>query len=96
MLDEEGKFPILVNKEMVVLEDMSDESDQQKVLDLVKKHVQYTDSPRGQYVLDNWPQIASKFVKVMPLDYKRTLAAMHKTHEASGKPAAELQGAARG
>jgi glutamate synthase domain-containing protein 3 len=47
-------------------------------------------------VLDNWPQIASKFVKVMPLDYKRALAAMHKTHEASGKPAAELQGAARG
>jgi glutamate synthase domain-containing protein 3 len=66
------------------------------VLDLVRNHVRYTQSPRGQYVLDNWPRLISKFVKVMPTDYKRALAAMHKIHNASGNPAAELQGAARG
>jgi glutamate synthase domain-containing protein 3 len=96
VLDEEGKFPVQVNKEMVELEDLSDESDQQKVLELIQNHVRYTDSSRGQYVLDNWPQLISKFVKVMPTDYKRALAAMHKQHNASGAPAAELQGAARG
>jgi glutamate synthase (ferredoxin) len=96
VLDEDDKFPILVNKEMVELEDLSDEADQRTVLDLVRNHVRYTQSPRGQYVLDNWPRLISKFVKVMPTDYKRALAAMHKIHNASGNPAAELQGAARG
>jgi glutamate synthase domain-containing protein 2/glutamate synthase domain-containing protein 1/glutamate synthase domain-containing protein 3 len=96
VLDEKGTFPVLVNKEMVELEDLSDESDQQKVLELIQNHVRYTDSARGQYVLDNWSQLISKFVKVMPTDYKRALAAMHKQHNASGTPAAELQGAARG
>ncbi|HEY4311256.1 MAG TPA: glutamate synthase large subunit [Pirellulales bacterium] len=94
ILDEEGGFPTLVNMEMVELESLDDVEDQKVVLDLVRKHVQYTASARGQYVLDNWEQLISKFVKVMPLDYKRALAGMKKA--AAGKAAGELEEVAHG
>ncbi len=57
VLDEQGKFPPLVNREMVELEDLSDPSRSADRLDLVRKHVEYTDSARGRYVLDNWDQL---------------------------------------
>ena len=99
VLDEQGRFAKQVNKEMVDLEDLSDPGDQQAVLELVRKHVEYTDSPRGRHVLDNWPQIVSKFVKVMPKDYKRALAELKKANELAasrGAPVGELQEVANG
>ncbi|HEX7375652.1 MAG TPA: glutamate synthase large subunit [Pirellulales bacterium] len=78
VLDEHGTFPRLVNKEMVDLEKVVDAEDKQTLHDLIRKHVEYTDSPRGQYVLDNWPRLIAKFVKVMPQDYKRALAEIKK------------------
>jgi glutamate synthase (NADPH/NADH) large chain len=33
-------------------------------------------------ILDNWSKYESKFVKVMPKDYKRVLAAIKKAKEA--------------
>jgi glutamate synthase domain-containing protein 3 len=35
--------------------------------------VQYTHSPLGQRVLDDWKAKLGRFVKVMPVDYKRIL-----------------------
>ena len=78
VLDEHGTFPRLVNREMVELEELTDLEDLQTVHDLIRKHVEYTDSARGRYVLDNWPRLTSKFVKVMPCDYKRALAEIKK------------------
>ena len=43
------------------------------MLTLVRKHVEYTGSTRGQWVLDNWDDVVGKFVKVMPTDYKLAL-----------------------
>ena len=94
VLDLEGVFPTLVNREMVELEALDDADDQKAVLDLVRKHVQYTASTRGQFVLDNWERLIPKFVKVMPLDYKRALAGMKKA--AVGKAAGELEEVAHG
>ena len=82
VLDVDGTFPALVNKEMVEIEDLSDPADQQTVLDLVRKHVEYTSSSRGRWVLDNWPVAASKFVKIMPSDYKAALKAMEEETQA--------------
>jgi glutamate synthase domain-containing protein 3 len=80
VLDLEGEFPSLVNKEMVELEDLIDAEDIDTVLTLVKKHVKYTGSERGQWVLDHWDEVVSQFVKVMPSDYK---VAIQKLKEAS-------------
>ncbi|MFB3145776.1 MAG: hypothetical protein ACE1ZO_01505, partial [Nitrospirales bacterium] len=41
---------------------------------MVENHVRYTGSRRAQMVLDSWQAMLPKFVKVMPVDYKRVLA----------------------
>jgi glutamate synthase (ferredoxin) len=96
VLDEKGTFPRLVNMEMVALEKLN-EDDEQELQHLVGRHVEYTGSPRGKDVLNRWSELKSKFVKVMPTDYKKALEAMHKEKlAATGMPAGELAGVARG
>jgi glutamate synthase domain-containing protein 3 len=73
VLDLEDRFKSLVNMEMVELEDLSHPADQDTALNLVRKHVQYTGSARGRWVLDHWQQAIGKFVKIMPTDYKAAL-----------------------
>jgi glutamate synthase domain-containing protein 3 len=82
VLDLDGTFPPLVNKEMVELEDLSEPADQDTVLTLVRKHVQYTHSRRGQWVLDNWKDAMGKFVKIMPADYKLALKKLEEEAQA--------------
>jgi glutamate synthase (ferredoxin) len=82
VLDLDGSFPQLVNKEMVELEDLSDPADQDTVLNLVRKHVQYTGSTPGRWVLDHWDAAVAKFVKIMPADYKLALKKLQEEAQA--------------
>ncbi|MBA4017103.1 MAG: glutamate synthase large subunit [Pirellula sp.] len=96
VLDRNGSFPVRVNKEMVELESMTP-ADEKEVLRLIRRHAEFTSSELATEVVENWDTLKSKFVKVMPVDYKRALAEMHKEKEAaSGKPAAELAEVSRG
>ncbi|MDQ3335084.1 MAG: glutamate synthase large subunit [Myxococcota bacterium] len=63
------------NLEMVDLESVVDESDLWLLYGLVEDHVRFTGSPLGRRVLDNWEHLVARFVKVMPIDYKRVLQA---------------------
>ena len=40
---------------------------------MITKHVANTDSSRGKEILDNWKTSLKKFVKVMPIEYKKAL-----------------------
>ena len=84
VLDVDGTFPPLVNMEMVSLEELSDPDDQETVLRLLRRHVEYTLSKRGQWVLDKWPKLIGKFVKVMPNDYKAALQKLAEEAKANG------------
>jgi glutamate synthase (ferredoxin) len=95
VLDERGTFKKLVNTEMVEFEDMSNPDDQQQLLTLVRNHVRYTGSTRGQYVLDNWERLLPKFVKIMPTDFKRAMAEM-KAQQMKQQQAGVLQGVGHG
>jgi glutamate synthase (NADPH/NADH) large chain len=44
---------------------------------LIERHFKYTGSTRARYLLDNWAQARSHFVKVFPSEYKRALGEMH-------------------
>ena len=48
---------------------------------LIENHRRYTNSARAQQILANWEKYLPKFVKVMPVDYKRALIAMRAAHE---------------
>jgi len=43
---------------------------------LIQRHLLYTGSERARRVLENWAAYLPKFVKVMPLEYRRALAEM--------------------
>ncbi len=72
VLDEAGDFAQRCNQEMIFLERMN-EADAELVMAMIQKHVYYTHSERGRYVLAHWDMLAPHFVKVFPKDYKRML-----------------------
>ena len=43
---------------------------------MIQEHLDATGSERARAVLRRWDEMAPKFVKVMPKDYKRMLRAM--------------------
>jgi glutamate synthase (ferredoxin) len=81
VLDEKGDFAGRVNMEMVEMEDLADDEDQRMVRELVQKHYEYTQSTRARYVLNHWKELLPKWVKVMPVDYKRALEVMKQEKE---------------
>ncbi len=74
VLDREGDFPEKVNRGMVSTFDTLDERDRSMLRRLIENHVAYTDSDRGQYVLDNWEDELDNFVKVLPDAYAEIIA----------------------
>ncbi|MGH9577827.1 MAG: glutamate synthase subunit alpha, partial [Terriglobales bacterium] len=74
VLNEDGKFEQRCNLGMVELEPVSTVEDKKILRDMIEKHMRYTGSRKAKKVLDAWDAMLSKFVKVMPVDYKRVLA----------------------
>jgi glutamate synthase (ferredoxin) len=70
--DPDGDFHIRCNKDMVDLEAL-DEEDMDFVRGLIERHREYTGSTVAEAILVQWPDIAGKFVKVFPKDFKRAL-----------------------
>ena len=85
VLDETGDFERRVNRGMVDLEPLSADVDVDEVQDLLRRHLRHTGSAVAEHVLTKWDTTREKFVKVMPRDYKRALAAMRRA-EAEGIP----------
>ena len=66
---------------MVDLEPLVDTQDVEMVKDLLSRHIRYTQSPVAARLLVDWSRSQGKFVKVIPKDFKRVLAAIKKAHE---------------
>jgi glutamate synthase (NADPH) large chain len=73
--DPDGALPDNLNAEMVELERLDDD-DIEWLKDTLVAHVDATDSAVGQRILSDWENQLKHFVKVMPRDYKRVLAAI--------------------
>jgi glutamate synthase (ferredoxin) len=74
VLDEAGDFgQYRCNLEMVELEPVEDLEDIAELKDLIRRHLGYTGSAVAKRILDNWEIYLPRFVKVMPLEYKRVL-----------------------
>ncbi|MFD2521309.1 glutamate synthase large subunit [Emticicia soli] len=70
--DVDGDFESKCNKEMVGLE-KPDHEDAEMLKAFIEKHQAETDSNVAKTILANFDEAVSKFVKVMPTDYKRVL-----------------------
>ncbi len=64
-----------------IMRDMT-RHDAQRLRSIIERHVHYTNSARGQTILESWDQYLPKFVKVMPVDYRHALEQM----QAQNKP----------
>jgi glutamate synthase (ferredoxin) len=93
VLDEGGGFEKVLNREMVSAEPLRDPDELALVKGLVERHVRHTGSERGRLVLDAWPDLAGKFVRVVPNDYRRVLDAQ-RAMRAKGLSAEEAEMAA--
>ena len=51
---------------------------------LIEKHRHYTNSPVAGKIIDNWSDYLPKFVKVMPVDYRRALQEMQARRRTQG------------
>ncbi len=94
IFDASGEFNRRCNTEMVELENIKPDSaaadindltqaDETRLKGLIKKHLGYTNSAVAKTMLDNWDEVLGKFIKVMPVDYRRALEQMKQQKKAA-------------
>ncbi|MEL6947088.1 MAG: glutamate synthase-related protein, partial [Pseudomonadota bacterium] len=58
--------------------------DDERLRQLIENHKHYTGSDRAAEILDNWEAFRSKFVKIMPTEYRRALMEIEQAQMAAG------------
>ena len=71
--DDDDDFITRCNLGMVVLEKVETAEDTAELKGLIERHQDKTDSSVAARILESWDGSLPKFVKVMPVDYKRVL-----------------------
>ena len=74
-----------------LFEVMSDmlRGDAQRLRVMIERHALYTGSTKARHILDNWIEYLPKFIKIMPVDYRRAVLEI----EASAKEPQSLAAA---
>jgi glutamate synthase domain-containing protein 3 len=76
VFDEMQLFDTLCNLDMVELESIRQEKDGELLHKLIQEHFKWTQSRRAGDILDAWAEMVGKFVKVVPIDYRKALEKM--------------------
>ena len=76
VLDEAQLFDTMCNLDMIELESVWKQEDKDLLYDLIQRHSKWTLSDRARYILDNWSDMVGRFVKVVPIDYRKALDKM--------------------
>ena len=74
-----------------VMHDMT-RFDAERLQQLIEKHMHYTNSEKARTILENWDEYLPKFVKVMPVEYRRALEEMerHQANDTTGLDELEI------
>jgi glutamate synthase (ferredoxin) len=73
VMNVDGTFERRCNMGLVDIEPLGEQEDIELVLQMLQDHVRYTESTLGSDILADWSP--SRFVKVIPRDYKRVMQA---------------------
>ena len=71
--DRDNTLSCRINTGMVDLDAIESQEDETEVKSMIENYIKYTDSQKAKDILQNWEENKSKFIKVMPQDYKRVL-----------------------
>ncbi len=74
--NDSGLFDTRCNLDMVDLESVWTGEDKTELRTMIENHLHYTGSARAKSILDNWEACLPLFVKVMPIDYRKSLDRM--------------------
>ncbi|MCR4689928.1 MAG: glutamate synthase large subunit [Lachnospiraceae bacterium] len=73
VLDEDNTLYKNLNKQLVSMEAVEHKNDLDELYSIIKEHVKYTGSRKGQEILDKFSEYAPHFKKIIPRDYKEIL-----------------------
>ena len=73
VFDENRDFATRCNPGMVELEPIQDPEEQQWIREQIERHRDFTGSDRADRLLQNWGDTLSRFVRVMPTEYRAVL-----------------------
>ena len=62
--------------------------DDERLFQLISNHLHYTGSSRAKLILDNWEEYRPKFVKIMPVEYRRAMQEMEDLRTGRSRPTA--------
>ncbi|MEJ6537529.1 MAG: hypothetical protein QNL98_09905, partial [Mycobacterium sp.] len=93
--DPQSALPGNLNPEMVDIEKLTDD-DVESLREMLAAHRDATDSAVAPRVLADWPRQAGDFMKVMPRDYKRVLAAIAEAERTGADVDEMIMAASRG
>jgi glutamate synthase (NADPH/NADH) large chain len=60
-----------------------DRRDAERIFELLGRHWRYTGSLRARTIIDSWASYLPRFVKIMPVEYRRALRELEKQQETS-------------
>ena len=70
--------------------------DEERLRRLIENHLHYTDSARAKAILDDWGAYLPKFVKVMPVEYRRALEEIARRQQADKAGLGDIEIGLRG
>ena len=73
VLDQSQLFDTRCNLEMVDIEPVAEKEDIDFLKSYIERHVKFTGSKYAEAILKSWSEMLPRFVKVMPMDYKKAL-----------------------
>ena len=87
VLNLDGGFERRCNLSMVELEPVRDPADQALLRGMIERHAQFAGSAKAKKVLEQWKVMLPKFVRVMPVEYKKVME-LRRAQKAASKEAA--------
>ena len=81
VLDEDRDLYTRLNKDMVMISELTDKYDVQELKEMIENHVAYTNSVKGKEILNNFAEYLPKFKKIIPYDYYRMQMAIIQMEE---------------
>ncbi len=81
--DDTGAFDGHCNLDMVDLELVAGPEEERELRGMIERHWQATGSRKAQFILERWESCLQRFVKVLPMEYRRALGRMSREDEAT-------------
>jgi glutamate synthase domain-containing protein 3 len=81
---------------MVDVESVWQDEDVRSLRNMIESHFRYTGSPRAAQILENWESRLPLFVKIMPIEYRKSLERMRLEEELNAESVSATEEVFRG